>query len=210
MKTEFEVTFEKNSVYQARLVLASDEKEAEAYFRTIEPEARFIGVSENQCGHKPGIPIEEVPDNWNRIAFDERYDSDVYNTTTLYFTAPRAMLGGKYPEAVSAEISIEFPVDHPLYHEASVMISPTNAEGSDYDWCEWPIDAESFDKLMRLSDETPRHSINVGFSTSDTEHDETQFDLEDPSDTVELVNLILQFFAENHFDNPVVTYIEEA
>lgn len=210
MKTEFEVTFEKNSVYQARLVLASDRKEAEAYFRTIEPEARFIDVSENQCGHKPGIPIEEVPDSWNRIAFDERYDSDVYNTTTLYFTAPRAMLGSKYPEAVSAEISIEFPGDYPLYREASVMISPTNAEGSDYDWCEWPIDAEFFDKLMRLSDETPRHSINVGFATSDTEHDETQFDLEDPSDTVELINLILQFFSENHFNNPVVTYIEEA
>lgn len=144
------------------------------------------------------------------ITFDERYDSDEYNTTTLYFTAPVDRLAGNYPEAVSAEISIEFPVDHPHYHEASVMISPTNAEGSDYDWNDWPVDAGIFDELMRIAGEVPHHSVNVGFSTSDTEHDETQFDMEDPSDTVELVNLILQFFAENHFDNPVVTYIEEA
>lgn len=65
MKTEFEVSFQKNDVYQARLVLAENKDVAERYFRNIEPQAIVIGVSENQCGHKPGMPIEEVPDEWN-------------------------------------------------------------------------------------------------------------------------------------------------
>lgn len=65
MKIEFEVSFQKNDVYQARLVLAENKDVAERYFRNIEPQAIVIGVSENQCGRKPGMPIEEVPDEWN-------------------------------------------------------------------------------------------------------------------------------------------------
>lgn len=64
MKTEFEVSFQKNDVYQARLVLAENKDVAERYFRNIEPQAIVIGISENQCGHKPGMPIEEVPNEW--------------------------------------------------------------------------------------------------------------------------------------------------
>ena len=43
-----------------------------------------------------------------RIKFDERYDSEEYGTTTLYFIAPKEMLKkfiptNDYPEAISME-----------------------------------------------------------------------------------------------------------
>ena len=52
-----------------------------------------------------------------RIKFDERYDSEAYGTTTLYFVAPKELLKkyipvNDYPDAVSMEISIEFPTEH--------------------------------------------------------------------------------------------------
>ena len=42
----------------------------------------------------------------NRIKFDERYDSEDYGTTTLYFIAPKEMLKEfiptkSYPDAIS-------------------------------------------------------------------------------------------------------------
>lgn len=43
MKTEFEVSFQKNDVCQARLVLAENKDVAERYFRNIEPQAIEIG-----------------------------------------------------------------------------------------------------------------------------------------------------------------------
>ena len=46
----------------------------------------------------------------NRIKFDERYDSEDYGTTTLYFIAPKEMLKEfiptkYYPDAISILIS---------------------------------------------------------------------------------------------------------
>ena len=59
-------------------------------------------------------------------------------TTTLYFIAPKEWLGGLYPEAVSAEIGVEYPVAHPEAIYATVMMSPTKATKNDsvedYDW----------------------------------------------------------------------------
>lgn len=91
-----------------------------------------------------------------RIEFDERYDDEDYRTTTLYFIAPKEMLNGKYPEAESMEISIEFPTDHiePAY--ASVEFSPTmyiKEEESyvDYDWYDVDLPCEEIEELINLA-----------------------------------------------------------
>ncbi len=60
----YNVSFQKNDVYQARLVKAQSMEQAEAYFRHIEPGAEFIGISINQEGYKPGKPMEVVPEGW--------------------------------------------------------------------------------------------------------------------------------------------------
>ncbi len=44
----------------------------------------------------------------SKVMFDEQYKSDEYETVTLYFFAPKEWLGGLYPEAISAEISVEY------------------------------------------------------------------------------------------------------
>lgn len=86
-----------------------------------------------------------------RIKFEERYDSEVYGTTTLYFIAPKELLNDDYPEAVSAEIMIECPTEHiePAY--AAVGISPTDEDGSDYDWCDYDLPYEMIGELIDLA-----------------------------------------------------------
>lgn len=64
MKKTFNISFEKNDVFQARLCVAETEEQAKAYFEYIEPKARVIGIRENDEGYKPGKPCETVPDNW--------------------------------------------------------------------------------------------------------------------------------------------------
>ena len=150
------------------------------------------------------------------ITFEESLD-DAYGTERiLYFDVPLSYLGKDYfdeedsAKAVGASVAIFVNRYCPTYEKAGFEVSPTDADGHDFDWLAFEMSKEEYKEFMRIADEPYTRPVNVGFSTSDTEHDETQFDLEDPSDTVELVNLIVQFFAENHFDNPVVTYIEEA
>ena len=50
----------------------------------------------------------------HQIVFDERYESEVYQTVTLYFTCPKEflfdVLKNEFPDAVSAELSIELPI----------------------------------------------------------------------------------------------------
>lgn len=96
-----------------------------------------------------------------RIKFEERYDSGDYGTTTLYFIAPKEMLDGKYPEAVHAEISVEFPMEHiePAY--ASVAISPTayfsEEDGySDYDWVDISLPYDEIEALIELAEKSER------------------------------------------------------
>ena len=60
----YNVSFQKDDVYQARLVKAQSMEQAEAYFRHIEPRAEFIGIGINQEGYKPGKPMEVVPEGW--------------------------------------------------------------------------------------------------------------------------------------------------
>ena len=92
----------------------------------------------------------------SRIWLEERYDSEEYGTTTLYFCAPNEMLNGKYPEAESMEISVEFPMDNMEARYATVMFSPTkwDKDGesyTDYDWFEVSLPFEDVEALMDLA-----------------------------------------------------------
>jgi hypothetical protein len=99
----------------------------------------------------------------SRIKFDERYDSEEYETTTLYFIAPKEMLKNmmikEYPEAISMEISIEFPMGHIEPRYADVCISPTMhivEDGIDcyeeYDWYDIDLPYDEIEELIRLAE----------------------------------------------------------
>lgn len=91
----------------------------------------------------------------SKVMFDEQYKSDEYETVTLYFFAPKEWLGGLYPEAISAEISVEYPVAHPEAIYATVMMSPTrvtdNNSVEDYDWYDIVLLPTEIEQLMDLA-----------------------------------------------------------
>ena len=93
----------------------------------------------------------------SRIKFDERYDSD-YGTTFLYFIAPKEMIKtffmNDYPDAVSMEISIEFPTNkiEAIYGECCV--SPTvevDCGMEDIDWLDVDLPYEEIEELINLA-----------------------------------------------------------
>lgn len=141
-----------------------------------------------------------------------------------YFDVPLEYLGEDYfdeedsVKAVGATISIAFNPDYPNWIESRFEISPTDADGSDFDWLQYDMDRDQYEELMNLAGETFDRCINVGYSYRDddgaTRYDETQFDLPNINggyDELELLNLIVNFFKENEDINlPSVTYIEEA
>ena len=86
-----------------------------------------------------------------RIYFEESSECPEANTTILYFIAPADMLGGKYPEAESMEISVEFPTAYPEARNAAVMFSPTK-DGEDYDWFSVSMPLDEIEELMRLAE----------------------------------------------------------
>ncbi len=89
----------------------------------------------------------------NQIDFDEEVYSEVYETKTLYFTCSVGILDGKYPDAESAEISVEIPTGDSR-NGITVMISPTKmVDGgyTDYDWNEIKISAEEIAALIMLA-----------------------------------------------------------
>lgn len=92
----------------------------------------------------------------DRIKFDERYDDEENKSTTLYFTAPKELLKEfdlkNYPEAISIEISLEFPLDCIVPEHAYVSVSPTNKNGEDYDWCNFDyMDCNDIEALIELA-----------------------------------------------------------
>lgn len=94
-----------------------------------------------------------------RIMFDERYDSEEYETTTLYFTAPKELLKvflpkNDYPEAISMEISIEFSTEHIDSAYANVCVSPTREveHGTeDYDWYDIDLPYDEIGEIIELA-----------------------------------------------------------
>lgn len=103
----------------------------------------------------------------SRIAFEERYNDEENETTTLYFIAPKELLNTflpeeNYPDAVSMEISIELPtrclqngfISAMEADCISVSISPTReCEGGteDYDWHDVEIPYNEIMELISLS-----------------------------------------------------------
>lgn len=92
----------------------------------------------------------------SRVEFEERYDNEEYNTSTLYFSAPRDWLDGDYPEAVSAEISLEYPLGFvPEAHDVTVMMSPTREDEDgceDYDWYDIDLSYSDIEALLSLAE----------------------------------------------------------
>ena len=227
MKTEFEVSFRKNGIHQARIIVAKSKDFAERWFRFIEPKAVILGIGEN-CDYKPGKPVEEVPDDWSGILFDDVIedkfvrDDHIGCERTLCFDVPLEYLGEDYFDeetrsvAVSATITIVYDSDYPSYEESSFNIAPTNIDDSDFDWFEYDMDLEEYKMFMKIAKEFFRHTVNVsyvyGTDPDDPETGKTQFDLDDEDgeySDVELFNLIIDFFKENHFVDPYVTGIWE-
>lgn len=91
----------------------------------------------------------------SKVMFDERYENKEYETVTLYFFAPKEWLGGLYPEAISAEISVEYPAAHPEANYATVMMSPTrvnkNNSAEDYDWYDIVLLPSNVEQLIDLA-----------------------------------------------------------
>ena len=93
------------------------------------------------------------------IRFDERYDDDYSNETTLYFIAPKEMLDnffpkGKYPNAIGMEIAIEVPTNNIEARNAEVSVSPTRKtedEYEDYDWTDVSIPYEEIETLFVIA-----------------------------------------------------------
>lgn len=98
----------------------------------------------------------KIDDIVSKIKFEDRFECAEYGTTTLYFIAPKELLCGRYPEAISAEISIEFPTNIPEARYAGVSLSPTkydaeNDSYTDYDWFDVDLSYEDIEKLMDLA-----------------------------------------------------------
>lgn len=60
----YQISFEKNTICQCRLIDADSTDTARAYFEENEPTATLYGVSEHSGMIKPGMPVDRVPDNW--------------------------------------------------------------------------------------------------------------------------------------------------
>lgn len=91
----------------------------------------------------------------NRIKFDERYDDTESELTTLYFIASKEMLaelGFDYPDAVSMEISLEFPLGTLVAERADACISPTDEDGTDYDWNDVDLPYNDVVELILLAE----------------------------------------------------------
>lgn len=227
MKTEFNVTFEQNGVGQARIVIAKNKEFAKRWFRLIEPRAVVLGVRKNY-DYKPGKPVEEVPDDWNGILFDDVFDDKfvcddhIECERTLYFDVPLEYLGEDYfdeetrSKAIGATISITYNTDYPTYEETAFDVSPTDSNGHDFDSFRYEMSLEEYQMFMNIAKKFFRHTVNVsyvhGTDPDDPDTGVTQFDLDDEDGEycdVELFNLIIDFFKENHFVDPYVTGIWE-
>lgn len=71
MKLEYSISCFKDyapDVPQACLCIAESEEQARAYYAATHPHARVVGVCLNNCGHKPGMPVLTVPDDWQTPA----------------------------------------------------------------------------------------------------------------------------------------------
>jgi hypothetical protein len=99
--------------------------------------------------------IREYIDN---IEFEESFWSQEREVLTMYFVAPVELLDGKYPDAISAEIMVEFEAEDDKHFSpmsGSVEISPTGEHGDgllDYDWRFVDMPCEEIELLIHIYD----------------------------------------------------------
>ena len=106
--------------------------------------------------------ISITNERWERnkanIRLEEVYSSREYETTTLYFIAPKDIADGCLDSDTGVEISVEFPTLNEEYFEpryAGVSISPTgDVDGilTDYGWVDWDAPYEYVEHLLRIYD----------------------------------------------------------
>lgn len=101
--------------------------------------------------------MKTIPFDISLVKFEERFDSEEYNSSTLYFIAPKEWLGDSYPEAVHSEISVEYPFDFiPEANTATVMMSPTivdeDGNSEDYDWFDIDLSFSDIEALLSLAE----------------------------------------------------------
>ena len=90
-----------------------------------------------------------------RMEFDEAWNKQ-NGETILFFTAPKEMLWGDYPEAVSMEISLEFETDNAEPEYVDVSVSPTryieeDDSYEDYDWRDISMSWSDIRELIALA-----------------------------------------------------------
>lgn len=92
----------------------------------------------------------------SKVKFEERYKNLEHETMTFYFIAPKEWLGDGFPEAVHAEISVEYPITHPEAVYATVMMSPTREDedgnSEDYEWFDIMLLPSEIELLMTLAE----------------------------------------------------------
>lgn len=116
--------------------------------------------------------ISITNERWERnkanIHLEEVYSSREYETTTLYFTAPKDIADGCLDSDIGVEISVEFPTlieedFEPCY--AGVSISPTgDVDGTltDYDWVDWDAPYEYIEHLLKIYNSGVNHRFKRG------------------------------------------------
>lgn len=95
-----------------------------------------------------------------RIKLEDVYENTEYETMTYYFFVPKELVPAldKEKEAVSATISVEVPASHIEATDASVMYSPTDENGGDYDWRDIDLPYEKIEELIALAISNPTPS----------------------------------------------------
>lgn len=157
------------SVEEAEIYVETDIKnrtsENEAYVIHYKDYKTFIKQNKQTVKQYQIIDLEMENDKRKRfqdykeqIRIGDRYDSDEYQTTTLYFSAPREILKfvdsdylKKHPEATHAKISLEYPSDMPEVSHASVSISPTNKQESILLWYNVSLYSSDVEMLFQIA-----------------------------------------------------------
>lgn len=88
------------------------------------------------------------------IEFDEKRVSKEHESTTFYFSAPRNILGKRWPEADYAEISVEVPNNNMEASAASVVVGPVSKEEEGtwiYDWIDAVMPYSDIEYLLDIA-----------------------------------------------------------
>lgn len=138
-----------------------------------------------------------------RIKFDERYDNEEYETTTLYFIAPKDMFIREYPKAVEMEISIEFPKDcDDAPCVATVGVAPRNEDGECFDWYEIDLPYSDIAELIELAEETEKAKTKVYYIELHTDNGLANFEF----DTQEAMQNFINTLNEEEKENIATIY----